>query len=83
MGVNLSRGSPIKYYSSDRITQLVGNGLLTFIHDNTYYNNFFDNDEIVFYNNINSLSEKIQKFAKRWCSKKKIAKKERTNIWNF
>ena len=31
MGLNLSRGKPIKYYSSDRIAQLMGNGLLTFI----------------------------------------------------
>ena len=46
MGVNLSRGNPIKYYSSDRITQLIGNGLLTFIHKDTYYNNFFSNNEI-------------------------------------
>ena len=29
MGLNLSRGSPIKYYSSDRITQITGNGLVT------------------------------------------------------
>ena len=27
MGLNLSRGKPIKYYSSDRIAQLMGNGL--------------------------------------------------------
>ena len=27
MGLNLSRGEPIKYYSSDRITQIIGNGL--------------------------------------------------------
>ena len=27
MGLNLSRGQAIKYYSSDRITQIVGNGL--------------------------------------------------------
>ena len=27
MGLNLSRGEAIKYYSSDRITQIVGNGL--------------------------------------------------------
>ena len=33
MGLNLSRGKPIKYYSSDRIAQLVGNGLLTFIDE--------------------------------------------------
>ena len=30
MGLNLSRGTPIKYYSSDRITQIIGNGLVTF-----------------------------------------------------
>jgi glycosyltransferase involved in cell wall biosynthesis len=28
MGLNLSRGKPIKYYSSDRITQIIGNGLV-------------------------------------------------------
>ena len=31
MGLNLSRGTPIKYYSSDRITQIIGNGLVTLI----------------------------------------------------
>ena len=28
MGLNLSQGKPLKYYSSDRIAQLMGNGLL-------------------------------------------------------
>ena len=28
MGLNLSRGKPLKYYSSDRLAQLMGNGLL-------------------------------------------------------
>ena len=74
MGVNLSRGEPIKYYSSDRITQLIGNGLLTFIHENTHYNNFFTDKEIIFYSNIDSLSEKIQKFARDDFQRKKIAK---------
>ena len=31
MALNLSRGPAAKYYSSDRISQLMGNGLLTFI----------------------------------------------------
>ena len=31
MALNLSRGKPTKFYSSDRIVQLIGNGLLTFI----------------------------------------------------
>ena len=74
MGVNLSRGHPVKYYSSDRITQLIGNGLLTFIHRDTLYNNFFTKNEVIFYNSLDTLSEKIQKFAKDDYSRKKIAK---------
>jgi hypothetical protein len=83
MGINLSRGNPIKYYSSDRITQFVGNGLLTFIHDKTHYNNFFSEDEIIFYNNVSNLSEKIQKFAKDDNLRKKIAKKGKMKYMKF
>ena len=64
MGLNLSRGEPIKYYSSDRITQIIGNGLVTLIDEKTGYNNFFNNNEMVFYKNISDLSEKILKVAK-------------------
>ena len=64
MGLNLSRGKPIKYYSSDRIVQLVGNGLLTFIDKNTYLSDFFTNDEIVFYKNLSDLSYKLNKYKK-------------------
>ena len=80
MGINLSRGNPIKYYSSDRITQFVGNGLLTFIHDKTHYNNFFSGDEIIFYNNVSNLSEKIQKFAKDDNLRKKDCQKRKDKI---
>ena len=74
MGLNLSRGKPIKYYSSDRIAQLVGNGLLTFIDEKTLLNDFFSDDEIVFYKNINDLSYKLNKYKKDKTSGKKIAK---------
>jgi len=74
MGVNLSRGDPIKYYSSDRITQLIGNGLLTFIHKDTHYSNFFSKNEIIFYSNIYNLSDEIQKYARDDGSRKRIAR---------
>ena len=64
MGLNLSRGKPIKYYSSDRIAQLVGNGLLTFIDEKTKLGDFFSDKEIVFYKNINDLSYKLNKFKR-------------------
>ena len=74
MGLNLSRGRPIKYYSSDRIAQLLGNGLLTFIDEKTQFRNFFNGDEVVFYNNLNDLSEKIHKYKKNIYDRKKIAR---------
>ena len=48
MGLNLSRGRPIKYYSSDRIVQLVGNGLLTFIDRRTHLSDFFQIKKLFF-----------------------------------
>ena len=75
MALNLSRGKPVKYYSSDRIAQLMGNGLLTFVHEDTKLNDFFNNDEMVFYKNIDDLSEKIIKYHKDDKLRKKIAKK--------
>ena len=74
MGINLSRGKPIKYYSSDRIAQLVGNGLLTFIDEKTYLSDFFNKDEIVFYKNLDDLSYKIKKYKKDVNTGKKIAR---------
>ena len=74
MGLNLSRGEPLKYYSSDRITQIIGNGLVTLIDEKTEYNRFFNNNEMVFYKNINDLSEKIIKISKDEKLRKKIGK---------
>ena len=73
MGLNLSRGDAIKYYSSDRITQIIGNGLVCLIDEKTEYNNFFNTNEMVFYKNSNDLSEKIIKVSKDEKLRKKIA----------
>ena len=83
MGLNLSRGKPIKYYSSDRITQLIGNGLLTFIDEKTQFMDFFDNDEMVFYKDISDLSEKIQKYNTDNSERKKIAKKGKEKCMKY
>jgi glycosyltransferase involved in cell wall biosynthesis len=74
MGLNLSRGLPTKYYSSNRIASLMGNGLLTFIDIKTQMSDFFNNNEIIFYSGINDLSEKIKFYKKNEKSRVKIAK---------
>ena len=51
MAINLNIvGKPKKYSSSNRIGSLIGNGLLTFIDIPKKFNHFFNNNEIIFYN---------------------------------
>ena len=64
MGLNLSRGKPIKYYSSDRIAQLMGNGLLTFVHEKTCLSDFFNKNELITYKNMKDLLKKIHIYKK-------------------
>ena len=83
MAINLSQGQPIKYYSSDRLTQLIGNGLLTFIDEKTQFGNFFNKDEVIFYTSISGLSEEIQKYAKDDYLRKKIARKGKIKYMKY
>jgi glycosyltransferase involved in cell wall biosynthesis len=75
MGLNLSRGDATKYYSSNRIATLMGNGLLTFIDKKTKFDDFFKSNEIILYENINDLKDKIEFYKKNDALRKKIAKK--------
>ena len=59
MALNLSQGELLKFYSSDRLAQLVGNGILTFVDIKSKLNKLFSNKEVVFYKDIKDLSKKI------------------------
>ncbi len=83
IGLNLSQGKAAKYYSSDRFSQLIGNGLLVMIDEKTKIGNFFKNDEIVLYNNISDLSEKIIMYSNDNKLRNKIAKNGRTKYFKY
>jgi len=74
MALNLSRGTTLKYYSSDRISQLMGNGVLTFIDKKTKLNEIIKSNEAVFYRDINDLVKKIRFYKNNPKSRIKIAK---------
>ena len=61
IALNLSRGKPLKYTSSNRIASLIGNGIYTFVDKKTLFTDFFEDDEVGFYKNINDLGNKIEK----------------------
>ena len=64
IALNLSRGKPIKYTSSNRIASLMGNGIYTFIDKKTKYSDFFNDDEMGFYSSIDDLGYKIEYLLK-------------------
>ena len=75
MALNLSRGTPTKHYSSNRIASIMGNGLLVYIDQKVKMNNFFNSKEIVSYNSIEDLVDKIRYYKTNDKIRKKIAKK--------
>ena len=75
MGLNLSRGKPLKYYSSDRIVQIIGNGLLCFIDKKTLLSNLIPKDCAVYYEDIDDLAKKIKFYKENVKLMKRIASK--------
>jgi glycosyltransferase involved in cell wall biosynthesis len=73
MGLNLSRGKPLKYYSSDRIVQIIANGLLCFINKETKLQNLIPNTCAVYYKDVDDLSNKIKYYKNNVKKMKKIA----------
>ena len=79
IALNLSQGKPLKYYSSDRIAQLMGNGIATLIDKRTQLNDLFSSDGAVFYTSMNDLNNKLNKLIKNDKLRNKIAKKGKIN----
>ena len=76
--LNLSRGGPSKHCSSNRIATLIGNGVLTFVNEKTYFHDFFSDGEIVTYKNEIDLLNKltlIKDDKKELFKKAKLGKK--------
>ena len=83
IALNLSQGKPSKYYTSDRFAQLIGNGLLVLIDKKISYNNLFNSNEIISYNNLNDLTNKIKMYANNDKLRQKIAKNGRNKYFKY
>ena len=83
MGLNLSQGKAVKYYSSDRFSQLIGNGLLVFIDEKTKFSNILNNKEIITYKNVDDLAKKIKKYLDNDKLRIKIARNGRNKYFKF
>ena len=77
ISLNLSRKPHLKYYSSDRISQYLGNGSCIFVDKNSQLEDLFSNDEVVYFDSadLNDFGKKINYYVDNKDEAKRIAKK--------
>lgn len=63
MGLNYSRANALDLYTSDRITQLTGNGLLTFTPRIPGFDALFSEQEVVYFDDVKDLAEKVNYYV--------------------
>jgi len=74
IGLNISRGKYQNKYSSDRISSLIGNGLLVFINQNTNFQNILSKKDVIYYKNKKDLIQKLKYYNSNDKQRIKIAK---------
>ena len=73
MGLNLNRQEGDYLYSSDRIAQLMGNGILAFIDRASCLNELFGESRAVYYNDREELVSKIREYQKDAAARRSIS----------
>jgi len=63
MGVNLNREEGHYWYSSARMAQLSGNGLLVFTHSDNQFQTLFPDHSLVYFDDLDQLKQQIEFFA--------------------
>ncbi|MDH5665615.1 MAG: glycosyltransferase, partial [Nitrosopumilus sp.] len=77
IGLNLSRRNNIFLYSSDRIAQLTGNGILTFTPDTPGMRELYTDEEVVYFSSQHELMEKVKHYKTHDNERIKIARNGR------
>ena len=75
--LNLNRVEGHHLYSSARISQLMANGILTYLHASCGYQKFFQNNEAVFFESETDLLKKIRFFSNDDQARQDTAKRGR------
>ncbi len=75
MGLNLNRSDEDYLYSSDRLAQFAGNGLLTFVARSSGYGDIFSDDEFAFYDGPDDLAQRLRHYLAHDDERRAVAEK--------
>jgi hypothetical protein len=73
MALNLNRYEDWPWYSSARIAQIMGNGLLAFVWDKGDMRHFFTDEQVAFFKDQESLIKQIERFQANDVLRQKVA----------
>jgi len=73
MGLSINRYEGWKWYASDRVTHLMGNGVLTFQYDGNRMQDFFSDAETVYFHEPGDLAEKILFYHEHDAARRAVA----------
>lgn len=77
LGLNISRRADWPLYSSDRLAQMIGNGMAVLIERASGYDALFGDDEMLFFSSIDELAAKIRDMAAAPAKRQALAAKGR------
>lgn len=77
MALNISRRNDVYLYSSDRLAQLLGNGLLTFCPPIPGLERLFGEDHLVYFDGLGDLLEKLLHYHEHDRERREIARNGR------
>ena len=72
--INLAKPEDLYIYSSDRVAQLTGNGVLAFTLEKYHMDELFTEDEMVFFSSNDDLIDKIDHYLENEDGRRRIAK---------
>ncbi|MHC4976447.1 MAG: glycosyltransferase family protein [Planctomycetota bacterium] len=75
MALNLSRWNDIELYSSNRIADVIGNGLLTMTHASSGLQALYPDDEVVYFESEGELAERVEYFRDRTDERRHMARR--------
>lgn len=73
MGFSMSRPDDVYLYASDRMSQLLGNGLLTFLCRTSGFQDLFGEDRLAFFDDQDELVDKLDFFRRNDAERRKVA----------
>ena len=83
MGLCINKTCDYYLYSSDRMSQYMGSGMLVYIHANHRFSDVFGSDALIEYQDTRELTDKVLYYAQHDRERRKIAQTGWTRMHDF